>query len=67
MTPDELREARRKLGLGTPGLGKALETDPRTIRRWEEGRHPIPGLAAVAIRLLLRDILHNGMRGHGVD
>jgi DNA-binding transcriptional regulator YiaG len=55
MTPTELREARRKLGLGTGKLAKALrmgEHGARTIRRWEAGA-PIPGMAAVAIQLML--------------
>ena len=64
MTPAELREARRKLGLGTPGLGKVLRINPRTVRRWEEGKHPIPGPVALVIGMMLkyqpkRDKCHN--------
>lgn len=65
MTPDDLRKARKALGLSQSGLATAL-TDPdhlavqsravtdRTIRRWEAGTQDIPHPAVVAIKLLLR-------------
>jgi DNA-binding transcriptional regulator YiaG len=37
MTPRQFGEARRKLGLSASQLGRILNTDPRTIRRWEDG------------------------------
>lgn len=36
MTPTELKEARRKLGLSTAQLATLLDTDPQTIRRMEQ-------------------------------
>lgn len=36
MTPIEIKEARRKLGLSTAQLGAMLDTDPQTIRRMEQ-------------------------------
>ena len=57
MTPEELREAGERL-YGTWGwqtkLAKELHVDGSTVRRWLSGKVPIPGLAAVAINLLLR-------------
>lgn len=35
MTPDEIKEARHKLGLSTAQLGRLLDTDAQTIRRME--------------------------------
>ena len=35
MTPQKFKEARQELGLSHSALGKIIDTDPRTIRRWE--------------------------------
>ena len=42
LTPQEFKSARRKLGLSASELGHILNTDPRTIRRWErdDGTRP---------------------------
>ena len=56
MTPDQLKEARRKLGFSTAGLAKALrlgKQGARTVRRWEAGDSAIPGPAEVAIEMML--------------
>lgn len=57
MTPEELREAGERL-YGTWGwqtkLAHELHVDGSTVRRWLSGKVPIPGLAAVAINLLVR-------------
>lgn len=42
MTPAEFKEARRTLGLSAADLGAILDTDPRTIRRWESEADPRP-------------------------
>lgn len=56
MTPDELKQARRKLGLSTQKLAYALKMGDhggRTVRRWERGDSAIPGPVAVAIEFML--------------
>jgi len=54
MTPTELKEARRKLGLSASKMADALRvSDGRTIRRWEAGDRDIPGPAIVAIEMML--------------
>lgn len=56
MTPTELREARRKLGLSAAALARALELGKggdRTVRRWEAGEREIPGPVRVVLRMLL--------------
>jgi DNA-binding transcriptional regulator YiaG len=56
MTPAELKDARRKLGLSTAGLARALRLGAqgaRTVRRWESGDSGIPGPAQVAIEYML--------------
>lgn len=35
MSPEEFKEARRKLGLTQTELGALLDTAPQTIRKWE--------------------------------
>ena len=66
MTPDELREARGRLGelwgLGRPlrmsELGRALRLagrDPgESVRDWERGHTPISGPVSVAVEAMLR-------------
>lgn len=56
MTPAELKEARRKLGLSAAGLAKALRMGKhggRTVRRWEAGECEASGPVLVAIELML--------------
>jgi DNA-binding transcriptional regulator YiaG len=56
VSPTELREARRKLGLSASALARALELGgggDRTVRRWEAGERDIPGPVRVVIRMLL--------------
>ena len=54
MTPEEIKEARQKLGLSSHQLASLLETDPQTIRRMEQSetantfRKPAPRM----VRLL---------------
>lgn len=57
MSPDEIRAARKALGLSTKGLAEALRLGKgggRTVRRWEAGDTPISGPAQVAIELMLQ-------------
>lgn len=58
MTPAELRQARRALGITGLELGIALNVSDRTVRAWESGRRdgkscPIPRSMAVLVRLAL--------------
>lgn len=56
MTPTELRETRRKLGLSCAKLAELLRLGKgggRTVRRWERGDSGIPGPVEVALELLL--------------
>jgi hypothetical protein len=66
MTPEQLRDARAKLGelwgLGRPlkasELGRALRLSGRdvgeSIRDWERGKTPISGPVSVAVEAMLR-------------
>lgn len=57
MNLEELRAARRKLGLTASGLAKALRLGKggdRTVRRWEYGERAIPGPVQVAIEMMLK-------------
>ncbi len=55
MTPQELITIGRELyhfGWQTR-LAEALNVEGSTVRRWIAGKHPIPGPAETALRLLL--------------
>ena len=52
MTPDELRNAARALGLSGRGLAAVLGINERTYRRWLEGEQ-IPRVAVLAIQGLI--------------
>lgn len=58
MTANEVKAARRNLGMTQAQLAAALElagdSGARTVRNWEQGRIAITGPARVAIRLILR-------------
>jgi len=50
MTHNEFKQARRKLGLTQSDLGAILDTDPRTIRRWEQAERPPNPIACQVLR-----------------
>ncbi|ADO42418.1 helix-turn-helix domain-containing protein [Ketogulonicigenium vulgare] len=54
MTPEEFKEARRKLGLTQSELGAILDTAPQTIRKWEmpDTRSTARGVNPVAARVM---------------
>ncbi len=57
MTPNDLKEARNKLGLSAAKLGKLIRVDPVTVRRWEmsadkKSHRSIPGPVAVLMEWL---------------
>ena len=39
MTPEQFKQARKKLGLTQSQLGRILDTAPQTIRKWEMPSH----------------------------
>jgi transcriptional regulator with XRE-family HTH domain len=41
MTPDELVRLRTSLELSQRDLARRVGVSPRTVARWEEGKHPI--------------------------
>lgn len=54
MTADELRDARRQLGLGQRDLARRLGVPHTTLWRWETGKHPIqhPTILKLALMTL---------------
>ena len=42
MTPLQFKLARQSLGLSAARLGRILNSDPRTVRRWESDDDPRP-------------------------
>ncbi len=55
MTPTQFKLARRKLGLSATQLGHILNSDPRTVRRWEsEGdTRPVNPIAMRVVQWML--------------
>lgn len=55
MTPAEFKEARRELGLTAAALGHILDTNPRTIRKWEldDGTRPPNPIACRVLEWML--------------
>jgi len=55
MTPEEIKAARRAIGMTQQGLANALHLHLSTIASWEQGTQPISGPALVAMRYMLRE------------
>ena len=55
LTPTQFKEARRKLRLSASQLGHILNTDPRTIRKWEDesGTRPPNPIACRVVEWML--------------
>ena len=55
MTPTQFKQARRKLGLSATQLGHILNSDPRTIRRWESeaDTRPVNPIAMRVVQWML--------------
>lgn len=53
MTGDELRKARRRLGLTQVALAELIGTTGNTVARWERSAVPITEVAARFIRHLV--------------
>jgi DNA-binding transcriptional regulator YiaG len=56
MTPAELRDARKRLGLTQHGLAEALRMGRhgwQSVSRWEQDGNTIPGPVQVAVEALL--------------
>ena len=55
MTPQDFKKARTDLGLSAAQLGAILNTDPRTIRKWEhqDGTRPPNPIACRVLEWML--------------
>lgn len=61
VTAKKFRATRLAAGLTTVRVAaQALESDRRTVRRWEAGERAVPGPARMALRLLLQARLAPG-------
>lgn len=52
MTPNELREARLRLGLTQAQFADALHVWTNTVSRWELGTRPVPRSLFLALEAL---------------
>ena len=66
MSPEDLREFRRELGLSQERLAAALGVSMRAVQTWEGREHPIPPLLAPALegvrKRLVKDVRQRGER-----
>ena len=55
MTPQQFKEARQKLGLTQSQLGHILNSNPRTVRKWEtdDDTRPVNPIAQRVIEWML--------------
>jgi len=59
MTADELKAARRELGLSVNDLADLIDVDERTLRAWELGeRHGKPIFVPGSVSLLMYVLLN---------
>ena len=54
MTPADLKQSRRELGLNKVEMARQLRTPYRTYADWERGTRRIPGICQVAVELLVK-------------
>ena len=54
MTPSEMKEARRKLGLSASQFATAFGIHTRTVFGWENERFAIPRVASLLVTLAVR-------------
>ena len=55
MTSEDLKQARRKLGLTKIKLAKRLGVSVSIYRNWEQGISPVPGPVKKLIKILTED------------
>lgn len=53
MTSKEFKEARYRLGLTQKQLGNLIDTNPRTVRKWEDGERSPNPVACQVMRWML--------------
>jgi transcriptional regulator with XRE-family HTH domain len=54
MTGDQLKRARKALGIDQVNLAKRLGVHPMTVSKWERGSSPIPKATGELVRLWVR-------------
>jgi transcriptional regulator with XRE-family HTH domain len=56
MTPEQLKQRRRALGMTQRQIADALGVDRQTVSRWEVGSHGFPGrMVDLAMQTIERD------------
>ena len=58
MSPDELKEARTKLGMSQRKLATALDVRQNSVRKWESALTPIDLRTSLAVHMLLFALDH---------
>lgn len=53
LTPDTIRDLRRRLGLSQPAFAVRLGVSVQAVRHWEQGLRTPTGLYAKALRELM--------------
>lgn len=58
MTAEELKEAQQQLGMTNHQLAEALGVSLSTVVKWRGDQHPVPKIAALAVRYLIVEAAH---------
>ncbi len=66
MTPRQLTEALRRLGLSQVAAARLLGVSARTVRYWIAGTYPIPEAVSLLLRTWLDDQRHKRRSGRGL-
>lgn len=60
MTPEQIKQARRELGLTQAAMAKAMGIGTRKLERWEAGHSPISPEGARLVELMLKHVVVDG-------
>jgi DNA-binding transcriptional regulator YiaG len=56
MTAEELKKARKRLGLTQKKMAKELNTPYRTYQDWERKQRRVPGMCDIAIPCIVKTL-----------
>lgn len=55
ITATELHAMLKRIGMSKTELSRRLEVNERTVRRWASGEVDLKGMAAIAVRAIVRE------------
>ena len=55
MTPDDIKNARKTLGLTQEGFARRIGVTTSTVQKWEQGVRPVSNIAKTFIDSILKE------------